>query len=140
MTPHQLFLRYSFFAVLATLANLSIQRVILWFGNSATLFVIAIVIGALVGLVLKYFLDKHWIFQDISIGKKARSKQFFLYTSAGVFTTTIFWVTETVFWFVWQTDLMREVGAIIGLSFGYIVKYQLDRNYVFISKDTVRAS
>ena len=49
----------------------------------------------------------------------------------GIGTTSIFWVTETAFWFVWKTDIMREFGAIIGLSIGYTIKYRLDRRFVF---------
>ena len=32
---------------------------------------------------------------------------------------------------IWGTDLMREMGAILGLAVGYVVKYNLDRRYVF---------
>ena len=42
-----------------------------------------------------------------------------------------FWGTETAFWLIWKTDLMRELGAVLGLSVGYIVKYNLDRKFVF---------
>jgi putative flippase GtrA len=49
----------------------------------------------------------------------------------GLVTTAIFWVTETVFWMIWGTDGARELGAILGLSVGYITKYLLDRRYVF---------
>ena len=27
--------------------------------------------------------------------------------------------------------MMRELGAVIGLTIGYVAKYQLDRRYVF---------
>ncbi len=49
----------------------------------------------------------------------------------GLVTTAIFWGTETAFWLIWGTDLMREVGAVLGLSVGYVTKYLLDRRYVF---------
>jgi len=124
-------LRYAFFAFLATLANLAIQRLVLWFGDSGILFAIAVGAGTIVGLVLKYFLDKRWIFGDMSTGVKAHGKKFLLYTAMGIITTAIFWVTETAFWLVWEIDVMREVGAVIGLSIGYVVKYNLDRQYVF---------
>ena len=32
---------------------------------------------------------------------------------------------------IWQTDLMRELGAVIGLAIGYVVKFQLDKRFVF---------
>lgn len=131
MTLHTLVFRYTFFAVLATLANLAAQRAVLWFGDSGTLFALAVGTGTGVGLVLKYFLDKRWIFEDLSSDVKEHGKKFSLYTAMGIFTTAIFWGTETGFWLVWQTDMMRELGALIGLSIGYVVKYCLDRRFVF---------
>ena len=131
MTLHTLVFRYTFFAILATLANLAAQRAVLWFGDSGTLFALAVGTGTGVGLVLKYFLDKRWIFEDLSSGVKEHGKKFSLYTAMGIFTTAIFWGTETGFWLVWQTDMMRELGAVIGLSIGYVVKYCLDRRFVF---------
>lgn len=131
MTVHTLFLRYAFFAVLATLANLAAQRAVLWFGDSGSLFAVAVGTGTAVGLLLKYFLDKRWIFEDLSSGAKAHGKKFSLYTAMGVITTAIFWGTETAFWLMWQTDIMRELGAMLGLSVGYVVKYRLDRRFVF---------
>jgi putative flippase GtrA len=128
---HTLVFRYTFFAILATLANLAAQRAVLWFGDSGTLFALAVGTGTGVGLVLKYFLDKRWIFEDLSSDVKEHGKKFSLYTAMGIFTTAIFWGTETGFWLVWQTDMMRELGAVIGLSIGYVVKYCLDRRFVF---------
>jgi putative flippase GtrA len=49
----------------------------------------------------------------------------------GVFTTLIFWGFETGCWLLWRTDHTREAGAIVGLCIGYVVKYQLDRRFVF---------
>ncbi|MEL6702576.1 MAG: GtrA family protein, partial [Pseudomonadota bacterium] len=49
-------------------------------------------------------------------------------------TTMIFWGTETAFWLIWDTDIMRELGAVIGLSIGYVVKYNLDRRFVFTDR------
>ena len=49
----------------------------------------------------------------------------------GLITTVIFWGAETAFWLIWRTDAMRELGAVIGLGIGYVVKYHLDRRYVF---------
>ena len=131
VTLHSLVMRYAGFAVIATLANLATQRLVFLFGDGTIIFVLAVGAGTLVGLVLKYLLDKRWIFGDISTGVKAHGKKFSMYTAMGISTTAIFWGTETLFWFVWQTTLMRELGAIIGLSIGYLVKYNLDRIYVF---------
>lgn len=131
MTATTLVLRYALFAVVATLANLGTQRLVLGFGDSAALFTLAMAAGTLVGLVVKYVLDKRWIFFDQSSGVKAHSRKFALYTAMGLVTTCIFWGTETAFWLIWQTDLMRETGAILGLMVGYVTKYLLDRRFVF---------
>ncbi|ARE40845.1 hypothetical protein RGUI_2704 [Rhodovulum sp. P5] len=131
MTLHGLIFRYSAFAVLATLANLGTQRVVFLLGDGPLVFVAALVCGTGMGLVLKYLLDKRWIFADTGTGLRAHGRKFSLYTLMGVVTTAIFWGTETAFWAIWQTDRMREVGALLGLTVGYVTKYQLDRRFVF---------
>ena len=140
MTLQTLVLRYAFFAVLATLANLATQRGVLWLGDSGTVFALAVAAGTIVGLVLKYILDKRWIFGDMNVGVKAHSKRFSLYTAMGLVTTAIFWGMETAFWLVWQTDPMRELGAVLGLSIGYMVKYNLDRRFVFTDTQLAQAT
>lgn len=131
MNLNNLILRYAFFAILATLANLTVQRGIFWFDDSSGIFAFAVLSGTMVGLVVKYILDKRWIFNYTTAGVAQHSKKFSLYTTMGIVTTAIFWVTETAFWFIWKTDVMREFGAIIGLGIGYVIKYHLDRRYVF---------
>lgn len=131
MSTHTLILRYTAFAILATLANLATQRVVMASGENAYHFAGAVGLGTIVGLVVKYILDKRWIFMDFEGGLQANSRQFSLYMVMGIATTAIFWGTETLFWVTWRTDLMREVGAIIGLSVGYVVKYNLDKRFVF---------
>ena len=131
MTLHTLVFRYTVFAVIATLANLAMQRLVLAGGDSTLWFMAAVGAGTLVGLVVKYVLDKRWIFADTSTGVKAHGKKFGLYTTMGLITTAIFWGTETSFWLIWKTDMMRELGAVLGLAVGYVVKYNLDRRFVF---------
>ena len=131
MSLKTLIVRYSLFAVIATVSNLATQRLFLLIDKSFIFFGLAVFAGTIVGLVVKYILDKRWIFYDRSKTITDQGAKFMLYTFSGVFTTAIFWGTETIFWLVWQTDLMRELGAIIGLSIGYIVKYNLDRKFVF---------
>ena len=52
----------------------------------------------------------------------------------GILTTLIFWGTETIFWLIWQNENMRELGAVLGLSLGYSIKYNLDKRFVFNQK------
>lgn len=127
----ELVLRYSLFAVIATLVNLGVQRGVLAFGTGPVLFVIALGAGTLAGLVVKYLLDKRWIFYAATRTAAEDGKRFGLYTAMGLITTAIFWGMETAFWLVWQTDAMREAGAVLGLAIGYVVKYRLDRRFVF---------
>lgn len=134
MTLHTLILRYASFAVVATIANLASQRFVLQFGETALHFAVAVGAGTIVGLVIKYVLDKRWIFYDVETGVKNHGRKFSLYTAMGLVTTAIFWGTETAFWLIWQTDMMRELGAILGLSIGYVVKYNLDRRFVFTDR------
>lgn len=124
-------MRYASFAVIATIANLAVQRLVLTGGKSTVMFMAAVAAGTIVGLVIKYVLDKRWIFMDTATGAAAHGRKFGLYTVMGVVTTVIFWGTETAFWFIWQTDVMRETGAVIGLAVGYVIKYNLDRRFVF---------
>jgi hypothetical protein len=49
----------------------------------------------------------------------------------GLFTTFIFWGFELGFNFLFESTPMRYLGAVIGLTIGYFVKYQLDLRYVF---------
>lgn len=131
MSRQALILRYAGFAVLATLANLGVQRLVLLGGDSGAVFAMAVGAGTLAGLVMKYALDKRWIFFDDATGLRAHGRKFTLYTVMGIVTTAIFWGTETAFWLIWHTDAMREMGAVIGLMVGYVIKYNLDRRFVF---------
>ena len=140
MTLSTLVFRYVVFAILATFVNLIIQRFVLWFGDGSVIFLVALAAGTAMGLLVKYFLDKYWIFEDLSVGVIEATKKLSLYTIMGIFTTAIFWGTETLFWLTWRTNLMREIGAIIGLSVGYFIKYHLDRRYVFTNSKLAPSS
>lgn len=131
MSLHVLILRYACFAVISTVANLATQRLVLTQGDAPLFFGAAVLAGTAVGLAVKYVLDKRWIFYDASTGLKSHSRKFTLYTGMGIITTLIFWGAETLFWVIWGTPMMREVGACLGLAVGYVVKYQLDRRFVF---------
>ena len=56
---------------------------------------------------------------------------FLLYALTGVVTTMVFWFSEIFFDIMFDFDSAKYVGAIIGLSIGYIAKYYLDKKYVF---------
>lgn len=134
MSSQMLVLRYALFAVIATLSNLATQRVVLQVSETGAYFVAAVGMGTIVGLVIKYLLDKRWIFFDLTSGVRHHGRMFSLYTAMGLVTTAIFWGTETAFWLIWESHFMRELGAVIGLAIGYVVKYNLDRRFVFTDR------
>jgi putative flippase GtrA len=134
LTLKTLIYRYAAFAVIAITANLATQRLILQFGDSGVHFAKALGAATIVGLLIKYTLDKRWIFYDLETDVRNHKQKFFLYAAMGLVTTVTFWGSETVFWLVWQTSMMCEIGAIVGLSIGYAVKYNLDRRFVFVDQ------
>ena len=129
LTFRQLVIRYGAFAIIATFANLAVQRLVLEVTESW--YVPALMAGTLVGLVVKYVLDKRWVFFDDSRKLRDETRKFGLYTLTGVCTTVIFWGSETLFWLIGQTHTMREIGAVLGLTVGYVIKYNLDYRFVF---------
>ena len=97
----------------------------------------AMFIGTLAGLIVKYVLDKKFIFYHEIKDKKDDAKKFALYSLMGVFTTIIFWGIEIAFNYFSQEPNAKYIGAIIGLSIGYVIKYFLDKKFVFIDKEEV---
>lgn len=127
-----LVIKYAFFALIATLINLISQWgcLVLYSGYGALL--VALGVGTFTGLVVKYYLDKNYIFIHHSDSLKNDSKLFLLYSLAGVITTCIFWVTEIAFDAIFQASQAKYVGGAIGLTLGYWIKYRLDKRFVFI--------
>jgi len=127
------------FAAISIVGNLAAQRVVLGAIPGTIGYVAAVLIGTLAGLVIKFVLDRRWIFAETPAGIDKTGRQFLLYSLMGIATTAIFWGSETLFWLTFRTDLMRESGAILGLVVGYVVKYQLDKRFVFRGGAVVEA-
>ena len=131
-------IKYTVFSVISTLFNLLFQYFIfLVYIGFGSLYV-AMFFGTLAGLIAKYTLDKKFIFCHTPIDKKDDTKKFALYSLMGVFTTIIFWGVEIAFDTLSQDPNAKYLGAVIGLSIGYVIKYFLDKKYVFIYKEEVR--
>lgn len=127
---------YALFAAIATGANLGAQAAVHAVvppaqGATGAAYWVALVFGTGVGLVVKYLLDKRWIFDDRSRGLAAHGRRFSLYTLMGVATTAIFWGTQTAFFVAFGTQAALYAGGAGGLGVGYLVKYLLDRRFVF---------
>ena len=124
-------LRYILFAVLSTALNILFQYLsFMLYGGFLSLY-IAMFVGTVAGLVLKYILDKKYIFFHTPKSRRDDGKKFFLYSLMGVFTTFIFWGFEIGFDALFTNENAKYVGAVIGLSIGYVVKYFLDKKFVF---------
>ena len=122
---------YSLFALLATAANIAAQEIIIRiYGGMYNVF-ISVMVGTGVGLVVKYVLDKRYIFRFTARTIVHDGQVFALYTLMGLVTTVIFWGFEFGFHHIFGTKSMRYLGGIIGLAIGYFTKYQLDKRYVF---------
>lgn len=127
---------YALFGAMAAGGNLSVQALahLIWTpapGRADAAYWCALVFGTGVGLVVKYLLDKRWIFEDRSSGVAAHGRRFALYTLMGASTTVIFWGLQTSCFLIWGTQTMLLVGGGLGLAIGYLVKYQLDKRFVF---------
>mgnify|MGYP003398808400 FL=1 len=126
-----LVLKYSLFALIATIINLFTQFISLAIYSQNFSLYIAMFFGTITGLIAKYILDKKYIFYYVVKDKKEDSQKFILYSIMGVFTTLIFWGFEIGFDYIFDSEIAKYIGAIIGLSIGYITKYFLDKKFVF---------
>jgi putative flippase GtrA len=81
---------------------------------------------------VKFELDRRLIFYAPQRNATGTGVTFLFYASTGLFTTAIFWGTETLAYLVTHGAAGSQyVGGFIGLTIGYFVKYQLDKRYVF---------
>lgn len=123
--------RYIIFAIASTAINILFQYFTFYLYDGFLSLYLAMSIGTIAGLVLKYLLDKKYIFYHTPKSKKDDGKKFMLYSFMGVFTTLIFFGFEIGFDFLFKNENAKYIGAVIGLSIGYIVKYFLDKKFVF---------
>ena len=124
-------IKYIAFALLSTIVNISFQYISFFFYHGFLDLYVAMFIGTLSGLIIKYILDKKYIFFYTTKNKTDDSKKFLLYSLMGLFTTFIFWGFEIGFDFLFEYQNAKYIGAVIGLSIGYVVKYFLDKKFVF---------
>ena len=124
-------LLYALFAAGAVALNLGTQWAVssLWpwgLRNFA-----ALVGGTGAGLVLKYLLDKRWIFRFRPPSLADDARRFLLYACTGAATTALFWGVELLFIATLRTHWAPYAGGAVGLCAGYATKYVLDSSFVF---------
>lgn len=131
----KLVFNYALFAVLSTVANIVSQDVSVNIYSGTYSVYLAMMVGTGIGLVVKYVLDKKFIFRFQVKNAAHDSRTFVLYTIMGVVTTVIFWGFELGFDQVFGSKEMRYLGAVLGLAIGYFIKYQLDKRFVFVVRE-----
>ena len=132
-TATKIAILYTLFAVLSTAINIGSQMLSIWIYRGPFSVEFSIFIGTAIGLPLRYFLEKQYIFKFTSNNLVHDGKLFVFYSAMGVITTLIFWGTEYAFHLIYDNDVMRYLGGMIGLSIGFYVKYHLDKKYVFVN-------
>ncbi len=124
--------QYSLCAAIAIAVNILSQDLALWVYEGQANILFSMVVGTGSGLIVKYFLDKRYIFRFQTHDVAHDGHTFVLYTIMGLFTTAIFWGSEFLFEWLFQDKLLRYSGAVLGLCVGYVIKYHLDKRFVFV--------
>jgi putative flippase GtrA len=124
--------RYIVFAGIAIASNLAAQALVFAAYDGPLELAAAIAVGTIVGLVVKFELDRRLIFYAPRQDAGATGVTFLFYATTGLVTTAIFWGTETLFYLAsGKASGSQYVGGFVGLTIGYVLKYQLDKRYVF---------
>src|SRR4051794_31140468 len=117
LSARAVFIRYVCFAGLAAVANLATQAAVARAAPVAGIMA-SVAAGTVAGFVVKYWLDKRWVFLDAYDSHAAEVRKVFVYGISSVGTTLLFWGVELGFWFIWGTAEAKYLGALIGLSLG----------------------
>lgn len=125
---------YAIFALIATVANIAAQDLVIRGYQGPYAIILSVILGTGVGLVVKYLLDKRFIFRFRPRSAAHDGRTFALYTIMGLATTLIFWGFEFGFHLLSERKEVRYLGGIVGLAIGYWIKYHLDKRYVFRSE------
>lgn len=122
---------YTLFAIIATAVNIGVQDLAVRNYVGPYHLLLSVGAGTLAGLMVKYVLDKRYIFRFQAENAMHDSRTFLLYAMMGVVTTVIFWGFEFGFDHLFGTRELRYLGGMIGLGIGYVSKYHLDKQFVF---------
>jgi putative flippase GtrA len=122
---------YGLVSVVATVANIGTQALSIWLYRGAYAVELSVLAGTAMGFPIKYVLEKKHVFNFKADNLVHDTRLFILYGFMGVFTTAIFWGIEFAFHHTFGTDVMRYLGAAIGLTLGSYIKYHLDKRFVF---------
>jgi putative flippase GtrA len=127
--------KYAVFAAIATGINIAAQRGAAFIVTGRFSLYVSLFFGTIAGLVVKYMLDKRFIFYYRPVSPGDEAVKVFLYLLMSGFATLVFWAVEISFDALFEFTAARYVGAAVGLTLGYSLKYELDRRFVFVAKD-----
>jgi putative flippase GtrA len=122
---------YAFISLLGSVANLLTQATVVATYSGPYAIELSVLVGTFMGYPIKYVLEKKHVFGFEAQSLGHDSRLFMLYGVMGVFTTLVFWGVEFAFQYAFGTDTMRYLGGVIGLTLGAIIKYNLDKRFVF---------
>jgi putative flippase GtrA len=132
--------KYALFAALATGINIGVQRVIGSVVAGRVSLYVAILGGMTAGLIVKYLLDKRFIFQYRAPSRGDEAVKILLYLTMSGFSTAVFWAVELCFDTLFDFTAARYIGAAVGLTLGYSLKYELDKRFVFVKPKNSKGS
>ena len=98
--PMKLAITYTMFAIIATIANIGAQDIVIRSYSGAFDIVFSVLVGTVVGLVVKYVLDKRYIFCFHTRNTVHDIQTFALYALMGLVMTIIFWGFEFGFHYI----------------------------------------
>lgn len=134
MTHVRLVLLYSTFAALATGVNLLCQYAVLSSWDDRRAVLLALVVGTIAGMPVKYVLDKRYIFRFSTERLSDETRMFATYVVFAGVTTVIFWGCELLAGLIHPSNAAHLIGGAIGLAIGYTMKYRMDRAWVFVER------
>lgn len=123
--------RYALSSALATGTNIAVQKGVAWFACGRLSLYVTMLCGAAAALVVKYFLDKRFIFCYRPPSRSDGAVRVILYLTISFFAAAVFWAVEVSVQALFSFAAARYAGAAIGLILGYSLKYELDKRFVF---------
>lgn len=123
--------KYALFAGVATGINIAVQRGVSQIVRGPLSLYILILTGTTAGLIAKYLLDKRFIFHYQPPSRSDEVIKVLLYLMMSAFATAVFWAVEFSFDTFFDFTAARYLGAAVGLTLGYSLKYELDKRFVF---------
>jgi len=129
----KLAIAYASFAAIAITVNLLVQALVTALDPTPYRFWSALAAGTAAGLVVKYLLDKQYIFRADHLTRPVELGHSFLrYAASGLLTTAIFWGMQLAFHHgLPGVAGAKYLGGALGLTLGYLWKYRLDRRFAF---------